>query len=269
MDMDVATEPITTEIIDGAPKGRASVDCFPSTMRTYNQDGLITMHDCSFMEEPRFQEAYQAAKGTGSWTGPWGQAPIHWRAHVLCWAASATSALLGDIVECGVDRGGTAMLLANYLRIDRTPGRRIFLYDTFCGLDRNRSSQQEWDHYEGFYSECHEQVKRLFQAYSNVHIIRGSVPDTFDQSAPNAVAFLHIDMNAAVPERAAIEFFWDRLVPGAIVVLDDYAWVACHAQKVSMDQFAAQVNVPILSLPTGQGMLMKPTLIQEQRSQRP
>jgi hypothetical protein len=68
---------------------------------------------------------------------------------------------------------------------------------------------------------------------------------------------MHIDMNAAEPESAAIGFFWPRLVLGAIVVLDDYAWVACHKQKRAMDQFARAHDVSILSLPTGQGLLIK------------
>ena len=38
------------------------------------------------------------------------------------------------------------------------------------------------------------------------------------------VAFLHIDMNCAYPERAALEHFWDRLAPGAMVLFDDYAY---------------------------------------------
>jgi len=42
--------------------------------------------------------------------------------------------------------------------------------------------------------------------------------------------------------------------------LDDYAWVSCSQQKTEMDDFARGYQVPILSLPTGQGMLMKPAL---------
>jgi O-methyltransferase len=233
------------------PIGLASLNvltgptCFPDSMRTYNQDGIITMHDCSFMRDPPFVDAYQAARQTGSWTGPWGQAAIHWRAHVLCWAGKTVEPLAADLVECGVDRGGTAMLLLRYLKLENHSKHRLFLYDTFCGLDRNRSSVSERNHTEGIYAECYEDVRQRFAEFTNVIICRGSVPDSFDEGAPKRVALLHIDMNAAAPERSAIEFFWPRLVPGAIV-------------KASMDEFAKLLGVPILSLPTGQGMLMKP-----------
>jgi len=56
---------------------------------------------------------------------------------------------------------------------------------------------------------------------------------------------------------AAAEFFWERLVPGALLLLDDYACRGYRAQKVAMDRFAQTKASKILSLPTGQGLLIK------------
>jgi hypothetical protein len=61
-----------------------------------------------------------------------------------------------------------------------------------------------------------------------------------------------------MPELAAIQFVWERLVPGAVVLLDDYAYYGYLSQKLAMDQFAQEKGVKILSLPTGQGLLLKP-----------
>ena len=55
-------------------------------------------------------------------------------------------------------------------------------------------------------------------------------------------------MNIACPERAAIEFFWDKLSPGAPVVLDDYAWEDYSEQKAALDDFAHTRGVEILTL---------------------
>jgi len=74
----------------------------------------------------------------------------------------------------------------------------------------------------------------------------------------NAVSYLHIDMNSVMPEVAAIPHFWDRLVPVAVVLLDDYACRGYKPQKRGMDEIAARIGVRILSLPTGQGLLLKP-----------
>lgn len=60
------------------------------------------------------------------------------------------------------------------------------------------------------------------------------------------------------PEEAALDFFWDKLTPGAIVLFDDYWWLAYKKQKEAHDRFAQRHGVKILLLPTGQGLLLKP-----------
>jgi hypothetical protein len=66
-------------------------------------------------------------------------------------------------------------------------------------------------------------------------------------------------MNCAEPEIAAANYFWDRLVPGAVILLDDYGYSELYRrQKDAFDQFAAERRVPLLLLPTGQGIIVKP-----------
>ena len=64
-------------------------------------------------------------------------------------------------------------------------------------------------------------------------------------------------MNIAAPEVAALEFFWDKLVIGAVVLLDDYGFQHYAEQYEAMNDFAAKHNVAIATLPTGQGLLIK------------
>jgi len=65
-------------------------------------------------------------------------------------------------------------------------------------------------------------------------------------------------MNNAVSEIAAIDFFWDKLVPGGVVVLDDYSYsVQFMEQHSAFDKFCTQHNVRVLELPTGQGLIFK------------
>jgi hypothetical protein len=65
-------------------------------------------------------------------------------------------------------------------------------------------------------------------------------------------------MNCVAPEIAAAKFFWPNLVAGGIIILDDYGFSAHHLQKEAFDQLAREWNVEILSLPTGQGLIIKP-----------
>jgi hypothetical protein len=224
-------------------------------MLTYNQDGLITIHNSDFMNDSRFAEAYKSGKQTGSW----GSGDIHWRAYVACWAANKGKDLEGDFVECGVNRGGLAMTIMQYINFKTLP-KKFYLLDTYCGLSEKFISEEE-KHLgisAGGYDECYEQVKITFRDYPNVEIIKGTVPDTLPQVKSQKVAYLSIDMNCMEPEIAAAEYFWDKMVRGAVMLLDDYGWRGHIMQKKAFDNFAASHNVQVLSLPTGQGIILKP-----------
>ena len=45
---------------------------------------------------------------------------------------------------------------------------------------------------------------------------------------------------------------------GAAIVLDDYGWFKHIEQKRAFDDFASRRGVQVLSLPTGQGLILKP-----------
>jgi hypothetical protein len=77
-----------------------------------------------------------------------------------------------------------------------------------------------------------------------------------DQIKAERIAYLHIDMNCSPPEVAAVDYLWDRLVPGALIVLDDYAFVGFRQQKLAMDALAESKGVKVFSLPTGQGLII-------------
>jgi O-methyltransferase len=233
--------------------GRFDYYADPSTI-TFNDDGLIAIHkDTSFLAEPRFQSAYAAGRATGSW----GELEPRWRAYVMCWAAERALKIEGDFVECGVNRGGNALTAMQYLNFQSVP-KRFYLLDTFCGFpESQRTGAASCNHDR--YADCYADVVQTFRPYPNAVIVRGAIPGTLNQVPSDKVAFLSVDMNCAEPEIAAAEFFWDRLVPGAVIVLDDYACGKWYIrQKQAFDAFAQKRGVRVLPLPTGQGLIFKP-----------
>ena len=63
---------------------------------------------------------------------------------------------------------------------------------------------------------------------------------TLAQANIEQVSYLSIDMNCSAPEIAAAEFFWEKLTPGAVVLLDDYGFNDTHiVQKRAFDEFCA------------------------------
>jgi hypothetical protein len=230
----------------------------------YAQDGLISVHSHAFMQDPAFIRAY--ARGVraigGIDTYQW-----HWRVHVGLWVAKVAAGLEGDFVECGVNRGFLSSAIMEYLdwnSLDRV----FYLLDTFAGLDERFVLDSERrggvlrknaeDLHSGFYVRGVDEVRANFAQWSRARIVEGAVPETLVQVSATRVAYLHLDMNSAPPEVAALGYFWDRLVAGAPVLLDDYAYLGYTPQKLAMDDFAHAHGVTVCSLPTGQGLIIRP-----------
>jgi O-methyltransferase len=217
--------------------------------RTFFDDGLITWHIADFMHDPAFLKAYRAGENTGSWNGC---NPV-WRVNIACTAAKHALSLLGDFVECGVNRGGMSRSIIEYIDFGKLTDRKFYLLDTYKGHRDVIASQQR------AYQECYEDVVKTFATFRNVKLVRGTVPETLSLVASQKICFLSIDMNNAAPEIAAVRFFWPKLVTGAIVLLDDYSFSEEYrAQKTAFDDLAQKIGFAIFSLPTGQGMIVKP-----------
>jgi macrocin-O-methyltransferase TylF-like protien len=232
----------------------------------YAQDGLISVHSHTFMGDPAFIEAYargvKAIGGADSYK--W-----HWRIHVGLWAATVASRLDGDFVECGVNKGFLSSAIMTYLDWNSL-GRDFYLLDTFAGLDPRSVSDGERKGdllrrnaeklHSGFYVKGADSVRANFAQWPRARIVEGTIPETLSQVRAQHIAYLHLDMNCAPPEVEALTYFWERLVAGAPVLLDDYAYFGYAPQKLAMDDFARERGVSVCSLPTGQGLIIKPAL---------
>jgi hypothetical protein len=230
----------------------------------YAQDGLISVHSHAFMTDPAFTKAY--ARGVraigGVDTYQW-----HWRIHIGLWVAQMASRFEGDFVECGVNRGFLSSAIMDYLDWN-TLDRDFYLLDTFAGLDERFVSDTDRNDgairknienlQSGFYTGAADSVRANFAQWPRARIVEGAVPETLDQVKSRQVAYLHIDMNCAPPEVAALAYFWERLANGAPVLLDDYAYLGYDSQRLAMDDFARAHGVTVCSLPTGQGLIIKP-----------
>ena len=224
---------------------------------TYAQDGLVTRHNADFMRDTRFAESYRLGRATGSWPG----GEPAWRTYVACWAAEKVVGLEGDFVECGVNRGGMSRAVCHYVGFAKL-AKRFWLLDTYHGLSDELISEEERGqgrtNSQDYYTECLDAVQETFRPYPNVRIVQGVIPGTLEQVTAERVGYLSIDMNCVAPEIAAAEYFWDKLVSGAVMVLDDYGFELHEPQKRAFDEFARKRGVAVLSMPTGQGLIFKP-----------
>jgi hypothetical protein len=230
---------------------------------TYADDGLISQHITAFIDDAKFMDAYALGRATGALAGHPGD--IHFRAYVACWAAKYALSLEGDFVECGVGHGLLSRTICHYLEFDRS-SKRLYLFDTFEGIpvedagDSMEMANMAFLNRTHFDSDYYERVKCTFAKYPNVFIVKGRVPASLNTITLEKVSYISIDMNNAAAEIAAIEYLWDRLVFGGVVVLDDYAYgPEFLRQKNAWDRFSASKGFDVLTLPTGQGLIIKNT----------
>jgi O-methyltransferase len=232
---------------------------------TYNGLGLRTFGKATdFMADPHFQQAYARCRANDQSDQKKALHidDIRWPVHVALWAATHAARLVGDFVECGVNTGIYSSAICEWLDFNALD-KDFWLFDTFSGIPVEQMTAAERDGIGGWhnresYEECFGRAISTFACWPRCRLIRGIVPQTLPAFPDGRqVAYLSIDMNIVVPEIAAIEFFWNRLAPGAVVLLDDYGWSTHTAQREAFDAFARSHDVMVLTVPTGQGIIIR------------
>jgi O-methyltransferase len=226
----------------------------------YNADGLAVQNNCDCLVEERFAQAFQKSLTVNDWRGKDGTAyEMRWRYYIYCKFAELALRVEGDFVECGVYKGGYALAAMEYINF-RKLDRMYYLLDTFEGLSANHLTEiEKKSELLSTYSHYEESYKAVLDTFKNypVHIIRGTVPETLPECKTNKIAFLSIDMNCTIPEIAALRYFWPKVIPGGIVLHDDYGFAAHIEQKRAIDRLAIELGFSVLSLPTGQAAIIK------------
>ncbi|ABK45938.1 macrocin-O-methyltransferase domain protein [Magnetococcus marinus MC-1] len=163
--------------------------------------------------------------------------------------------LPGDFVECGSWRGGAAALLAWVVRRYSRRPRSVYAFDTFAGMPqataRDKSAQgthaDKTPFGTGTLSAPLEQyllkIAQQLQLLDVIKPIQGLFQDTFPTIAPQipTIALLHADADWYESTQLIFATFYDKVIPGGTVQIDDYgAWQGC---KEAVDEFFAQRNI--------------------------
>ena len=134
----------------------------------------------------------------------------------------------GAMLEVGVWRGGTGALMAAKAQTCGVT-ENVYLCDTFCGVVKAGDEDQTYGggEHADTSREVVEELTRDMQLM-NVEILQGIFPDdTSEAVAELRFRMCHIDVDVYQSAKEVNAWVWDRLVPGGIVVYDDYGFQAC------------------------------------------
>jgi O-methyltransferase len=177
------------------------------------------------------------------------------RCYVLVSFARYASRLQGDFAECGVYKGGTALLLSRILKKQKT---KLYLFDSFEGLPKVDQEKDKWFNEGEFSAGSVECVRELLSPFLNfIDIRQGWIPETFHGLDDNSYALVHLDLDLYQSTLDCCNYFYPRLVTGGVLVFDEYGFAAAEGEKDAVDEFFVDKPETPIVLPTGQAIVLK------------
>ena len=174
------------------------------------------------------------------------------KCYVLAALATQASRIDGEVWECGVYRGGTAMLLAK--RLSAT-SRYLRLFDTFEGMPETDPTRDL--HKSGDFSNTSVEAVRSRVQGDFIHFHKGVIPATFSGLESARIAFAHVDVDIYSAVMACCEFIFPRLSVGGFMIFDDYGVPSCPGARSAVEEYFLGRTAMPLALPTGQALVFK------------
>ncbi len=149
----------------------------------------------------------------------------------------------GDIVECGVWKGGSMMLCAYTLLYLNDTSRKIYLYDTYEGMTEptevdvsfdNKSAAEIKKQYEPYIQANSkawlyislEQVKKYLSLtgypLDKLIFVKGKIEDTIPDMMPKQISILRLDTDWYESTYHELYHLYPRLSVNGFLILDDY-----------------------------------------------
>ncbi len=176
----------------------------------------------------------------------------------------------GDIVECGVWRGGSMQAAALTLLEGGSTERELHLFDTFEGMppptehDRRPSGRTAEELLAtsdrdskiwavATLDDVRTAMDETGYPTERIHYHPGLVEETIPRDAPERIAVLRLDTDWYESTRHELEHLYDRLSPGGILIIDDYGgW---EGSRKATEEFLAKTGAPLLLLPISGGRI--------------
>ena len=165
--------------------------------------------------------------------------------------------ILGDIVECGVWRGGSAMLAALTLIQNNQIHRKIYLYDTYEGMPEPTDKDIDlhgvpyrllWKKEKELLTVSLDEVKNnmLSTGYpkENIIFVKGMVEKTIPRTLPNKIALLRLDTDLYESTYHELIHLYPKVTTKGVVIIDDYGHF--QGSQEATDKYFSQESRQVL-----------------------
>jgi O-methyltransferase len=181
-----------------------------------------------------------------------------------CWElyqmVKETANVPGDILEVGVWRGGTGLILAAAAQ-KLAPNKMVWLADTFTGVVKAGDKDTVYtggEHADTSFETASELIRKT--GVGNYCFLNGIFPEetaaTID-IVTNKISLCHIDVDVYQSGLDIVNWLKPRMYPGAIIVFDDYGCVNCVGITTLVDELRETGEWIYIYNVNGHGILIK------------
>jgi len=220
---------------------------------------LLYKRGVRFLGDPEWRAPYEAELAADERPGKSANKALD-RRFIVVQLAESVRGLSGSSAECGAYRGVGSALICRALEGTYGSGDAHFAFDAFEGLpepaEADRAETGQWWS-EGDLKTDRGRVERLLAPFPHARIEVGWIPERFSAVGDRQFRLVHIDVDLFEPTRDSIEFFFPRLVPGGVLLLDDHGVMSCPGARKAAVEYFAKSGDPIIELPSGQAIVWK------------
>ncbi len=213
-----------------------------SQVRSYQ--GVTTHHDMRQLHEGAFAKAFDRAAADDPFTDP---ELIRLRVYMAYMLASQTRHVPGNLIFAGISYGVLVRTVYSVVSEDKM----CHLIDPFDARDDAGKPRQ------GYNTEP-EYVRDRFPKGARIRMHLAYIPECLPLVEAGRLSFVHLNTGAAEAEAKSFESLYDSLNPGGIMLIDKYAFGTGYQHLY--DPIIARAGASIFTLPSGQGVVWKPSL---------
>ena len=175
------------------------------------------------------------------------------RKYVLDQFLKLTQGIEGDAAECGTCKGFSALRICMAFQ---GSDRLVNLFDSFEGLPVPEPCDGDY-WIAGALRAPEDALRVTLSGFDNYRAYKGWIPERFQDVGSRRFSFVHIDVDLYRPTLDSLDFFYERMAQGGLLLMDDYGFKTCPGAKLAADQFFAKRAEPIIMLPTGQAFVIE------------